>query len=396
MVIVSERISDWFEKGEVVDRYYNPGDLFAELQIVLTNDDHPDPALLQRVAGRARVTVHNVPLSAHTLRRTLGYKPLLLRRWAAAAVALAADVRPDLVRCYGANVNAFAASEIKRRLGIPYAVSLHINPDEDVRARAADLRERLWLASLRSVERHALRHADVVLPVYRAIVPYLERLGVTRYRVAYNVLNAEHLTAKRDYSLHDPARVISVGRQFDAKNPEQLIRAVAALPTVQLTLVGDGPLHDRLRDVASEAGAADRISFRRNVSNDALCRLLAEQDVFATHSEYWELSKAVLEALLTGLPIVLNRRHGSPVPELTPELAIMVENEPEAYAEALRGLIADDERRERFGRTAGAYARRHWAPEKTEQAVVEIYRGLLGETPRDSGSVPVAAARNGA
>jgi glycosyltransferase involved in cell wall biosynthesis len=396
MIIVSENVSEWLAKGEIVDRYYNPGDLFGEVHLVLTNDDRPDISLLQRAAGRARVEVHNVPPPPHAFRRTLAYRPLLLRRWAAGAVALAARVRPNVVRCHGANLNAFAACEIKRRLGIPYAVSLHINPDEDLRGRAAGRRERLWLASLRAVERHALRRADVVLPVYRAIVPYLNRLGVSRYQVAYNVLNGEHLTRKRDYALHDPVRVISVGRQFDAKNPEQLIRAVAALPDVELTLVGDGPLHERLREVARESGAGDRVGFRRNASNNALCRLLAEQDIFATHSEYWELSKAVLEALLAGLPVVLNRRQGAPVPELTPELAILVENEPEGYAEALRRLISDGERRERLGRTAAAYAHDHWAPEKTEQAIVEIYLGLLGETARASESVPVAAARNGA
>jgi glycosyltransferase involved in cell wall biosynthesis len=394
MIIVSETVSDWFEKGEVVDRYYNPGDVFDELHLVLTNDDRPDAAVLQRAAGRARVEVHNVPLPPRIFRRSLGYRPVLLRPWAAEAVALAARVRPDVVRCYGANVNAFAASEIKRRLGIPYAVSLHINPDEDQRARAVGLRERLWLTSLRAVERYALRRADVVLPVYRAIVPYLNRLGVTRYRVAYNVVNAAHLTLKDDYSLHDPVRVISVGRQFDAKNPEQLIRAVVAMENVQLTLVGDGPLHDRLRRVAHEAGDGNRILFHPRLSNDDLCRLLSEQDVFATHSEFWEISKAVLEALLTGLPVILNRRSGAPVPELTPELAILVENAPQAYAGALSRLITDAEGRERLGRAAGAQARRLWAPEQAERAVVEIYRGLLGETPlRSSDAALERAAR---
>src|SRR3954449_9839352 len=82
LVIVSETVSDWMNKGEVVDRYYNPGDFFDEVHLVLTNDDHPADRPLQRMVGRARAEVHNFPLPASVFRRTLGYRPRLLRPWA--------------------------------------------------------------------------------------------------------------------------------------------------------------------------------------------------------------------------------------------------------------------------------------------------------------------------
>jgi glycosyltransferase involved in cell wall biosynthesis len=326
------------------------------------------------------VFVHNSPAPSGTFRRTLGYRPRLLRSWATRVVAIASAAKPDLVRCYGANLNAYAASEIKRQLGIPYAVSLHINPDEDVRGRATGVRNRVQLHALRAVERHALRRADLVLPVYEPIVPYLRRLGVTRYRVAYNVLNGRYLRRKSSYALHEPVRVISVGRQFAAKNPEQLIRAVGSLPNVRLTLVGDGPFHELLERTAEATRAPERFVFHRALPNNELCELLASQDVYATHSDYWELSKSVIEALLTGLPVVVNRRPGAPVPELTPEIAFLVENTPESWARALTTLIEDAETRERLGRAGAAVAWRRWAPEATEAAFVEIYRSLLSAT----------------
>ena len=54
------------------------------------------------------------------------------------------------------------------------------------------------------------------------------------------------------------SRILSVGRQFAEKNPENLILALHNLPRVQLTLVGDGPYHDRLRELATRSGVADR------------------------------------------------------------------------------------------------------------------------------------------
>src|SRR5262249_7099408 len=152
-------------------------------------------------------------------------------------------------------------------------------------------RQLLMAYAQEDVEKVALRNADLVMPVYRPIVPYLQRLKVERYEVCYNVLNGAHLAEKADYRLREPLRVISVGRQFKEKNPDNVIRAIAGMPGVTLTLVGDGSHHEYLREVAAGCGAAERVFMHRSLPNDELCRLLAECDIFAVHTEYWELSK---------------------------------------------------------------------------------------------------------
>ena len=60
MVMVPDRLSELLTKGEIVDRYYNPGEVFDEVHIVMFNDDKPDPALVQRTVGSARLVLHNV------------------------------------------------------------------------------------------------------------------------------------------------------------------------------------------------------------------------------------------------------------------------------------------------------------------------------------------------
>jgi glycosyltransferase involved in cell wall biosynthesis len=215
------------------------------------------------------------------------------------------------------------------------------------------------------------------MPVYRPIVPYLQRLGVTRYEVCYNSLNPTNLRKKDDYRLHDPVRILSVGRQFAEKNPDNLIRAVAQFGNVRLTLVGDGTHHAHLRRVAEQSGCRDRVEFVPSMPNDELCRRLPEFDIFATHSEYWEISKSVLEPLLTGLPVVINRRRGAPVPELTDDICLLVDNTAESYRQALERLITDAGFRERLGRSAYAHAQAHWSPAVTEAKFVAIYRRFL-------------------
>ncbi len=382
LVIISDRLSTLVHKGEVTQRYYNPGNVFEEVHILEINDDRPEAAAVQPMVGDATLVIHNLPAGLRTLVRSLGWRPRLLRRWAEGAVQLARSVRPSLVRCYGAHLNAYAAYRIRRVLGTPYVVSLHINPDEDVRGRARGLKELILTRAIESVERIALRSADLVLPVYEPIVPYLQKVGVSRFEVVHNALNPMCLGRKASYRLHDPVRMVSVGRQFAAKNATNLIRALAALPGVQLTLIGDGPYHTRLVREAEVAGVSDRVEFRRAVANDELCRRLPEFDLFAVHSEYWEISKAVLEALLTGLPVVLNRRKGEPVPELRNDLVLLVDDTPAAYAAAVRRLIQDHPYRENLGRRAFEYARAHWAPEHMEARVAKLYRGLLDTADR--------------
>ena len=145
-----------------------------------------------------------------------------------------------------------------------------------------------------------------------------------------------------------------------------------------LTVIGDGPVHGELRALAGSLGLSHRIVFRPAVPNDELCASLADYDIFAGHSDYCEIPKAVLEPLLTGLPVIMNRRAGTPVPEFHDGILRLVDNTEGAYAEALRSLIADDAARVALGRRAYEHAQQHWSPASAEAHVVRIYRRVLG------------------
>jgi glycosyltransferase involved in cell wall biosynthesis len=382
LVLVPDRISDILVKGEYQPCYYNPGEVFDEVHILTTTDDRPSLEALQRTVGRAKLFVHNHPDDLTLVnRRPAWLRDVRLRRWARRGVELAKAIRPSLIRCHGADWNTYLASRIKAELGIPYVVSLHINPDINPVRRIVKPQftsdETRHNAFYEHMERTALRNADLVMPVYQPIVPYLSRLGVERVQVCYNVLNSKHLRTKTDYTLHTPPRIIYVGRLFEDKNPDNIMRALVRLPEAVFTIVGDGPIRPRLEQLAIELGIADRVIFRPTVANDELCELLVEQDIFAVHTEYWEISKSVLEALLTGLPVVINRRHGKAVPELEGDFVHMVTNTEQGYHEALRSLLTDSGERTALGQRALAHSRAHWDPPITEARYAAIYRSFL-------------------
>lgn len=390
LVLIPDHLSELIEKGETQPRYYNPGNLFRQVTIAVTNDDRPDPKLLQRMVGDAQVDIFNIPERPElTQYRWAWQRQFLLRRWAQPAVDLARRIRPNLIRCHGADWNIYAAARIKATLGIPYVASLHINPDVNSPRRYLESNllpwQQLHNRFFDQVESVGLLNADLVMPVYRPIIPYLKRLGVERFDVCYNVLDDSSLVPKTDYKRRDVARLVYVGRLVPAKDPSNIIRAVAASPNVHFTIVGDGPLRPGLEALAQECGVADRVEFRPAVANAELCRMLHTFDLFVVHTEHWELSKSVLEAVLAGLPVIINRRIGPQVPEFAEgDFVHMVDNTVRGYKSAIDALLADQPAREALGRRAFAQARANWSPAATEAKYVSIYQRLMLRTERDA------------
>jgi glycosyltransferase involved in cell wall biosynthesis len=142
---------------------------------------------------------------------------------------------------------------------------------------------------------------------------------------------------------------VFVGALAAAKGVERLLQAfvVAAHenPDVELTMVGDGPLKDRLLEIARDGGVADRLHLAGRLAHDEVLAALPQHDLLFAPSEYETFHLAVLEAVAAGLPVVVTRSGG---PQET--LAgvedrvgrfVDVEPGPEQLIEAWRGLGAD-------------------------------------------------------
>lgn len=376
LVVIPDRVTDILDKGEYPPRYYNPGDFFEDVHLMLMNDDRPDPARLQHIVGRARVTVHNFTPASFD---DTWFRVRWLRPWADQAVAIARTVGPALVRAYGHYTSTFAAAEMKRRLKIPMVVSLHGNPDVDYyRGRLATTwrqRREGWMS--RGYEVASLRAADVVIPVYSPIVPFLKSIGVERYEVVHNAVGYG-LTPRADYPAKPHWRALCVGRQtFDQKNPSAIIEAMQGIDNLSLDLVGDGHLHDGLKALAARCGVADRITCHRTMENSQVLDLVRRADLFVYQSDNYEISKGTMEAALAGVPIVLNRRKGGLADEIRQSPFLVVDDTAVGYRAGIRKVLDDDAGRADLGRKAAAYAGLHWNPHAMENRVVEIYRSLI-------------------
>jgi glycosyltransferase involved in cell wall biosynthesis len=374
MVIVPDRLSDILRKGEVVSRYYNPGDLFREVHIVLLNDDRPDPVAVQPMVGRARLFLHNLIDSRRKFFvKTMGWQFPLIEPLLRRGVDLARRIAPQLVRTHNNFLEGMVAREIKRALGIPYIVSLHGVWDIDDRTTWLT---RVQAAFREKLERASLADADAVIAVYAPIVRYAREYGARRVELIYNIVAGQNVRRKDGYALNRPPRLITVNRQLPEKNPTNIILALAELDCTY-TLVGDGPLHDRLEALARELRCADRVRFIRAMPNAELCASLRDYDILVSHCTYWGMSKTIIEGALAGLPIVLNRLPQAAISEYEGNWLLECEDSRRGYKAAISSLLADERRRRELGERGFAKARHDFDPERMEERTVALYRETM-------------------
>jgi len=373
LVIISDRLSDLIRKGEMTPRYYNPGELFDEVHILMTNDDHPDLGLLQKTVGRAALFIYNLPAEKRLFIRSLGWQSFLMKKWTERGLEIVNDVSPHLVRVYNNFKEGYLASQIKKRMGIPYVVSLHGVWDKD---DLSTFKNRMICVFRRKLERISLENSDHVIAVYQPILRYAREYGAKTFSLIYNVVSSAWLKEKKGYEIQKRPRIITINRQLKEKNPENIIRAILDIDC-EYTIVGDGPHHEYLEGLAKRVGVGDKITFIKAIANERLCQMLAEYDIMVSHCDYWGIPKSIIEASIVGLPIIINQHPLEPIPEYKGDWLMLCKNTSDGYTEAIKQMIGDSELRENMGKAAKIYAQNNWLPEEMEEEVVSIYRGLM-------------------
>lgn len=213
-------------------------------------------------------------------------------------------------------------------------------------------------------------------------------VDLTRFRPPSR---AERAEARRSLGLPTDATVVAVVSRLDhVKGVDLLMEAWPSVArdvsNARLLVVGDGPLRDSLVSDLYARGAADSVDFLGYRSD--VPRLLHTSDVFVLPSRSEGMPLAALEALASGLPIVAHAVGG--VPELVVDgvNGRLVPPHPKALAEALSGILADRELRERLARQARPSVEKLGLHAYAERLEV-LYRNLLvrGEhTPSEMGT----------
>lgn len=104
-----------------------------------------------------------------------------------------------------------------------------------------------------------------------------------------------------------PQRLLAVGRLVSLKNYDTLIRALARVGgTSQLEIAGDGPQRNSLAELIHELGVGDRVRLLGRIDDAELTEVYRRADVFVHPSKVEGMPLSVVEAMASGLPIVMS------------------------------------------------------------------------------------------
>jgi glycosyltransferase involved in cell wall biosynthesis len=243
--------------------------------------------------------------------------PLVRRRpWRLPAASLAVRravgaSRPDVIHAYNPTM-ALAVRLATRRPGL---VNLQGVAEDD------------WPATVRLVRLSGLAPVACGPGVAAA----LEERGLKPFATVPNAVGPAPPPGER------LAEVVAVGRLVEQKQHELAIRAITQVPGATLAIVGDGPLRGDLERLAAELGAP--VIFA-GVRRDARA-LMGAADVVVMPSRWEGLPLSALEALASGTPLVATNVRGLRELVTDGENALLVPEEPEALAGAIRRVLED-------------------------------------------------------
>ncbi|KIX84467.1 glycosyltransferase [Thermus filiformis] len=176
---------------------------------------------------------------------------------------------------------------------------------------------------------------------------------------------------------------IHVGRFAPQKNHRLLVeafaQALARLPSMELWLVGEGPLRPQVEEQVQKAGLVEYVRFlglRRDIPE-----LLSQADALLLPSDWEGVPLVVLEAMAAGKPVVATKVGG--VPELVEHGVtgfLVPPGDPGALAEAILRVASSGELRRQMGEAGWERVRERFDIRQTARAYGELYLGLLEKT----------------
>lgn len=268
-----------------------------------------------------------------------------------------AAFRPDIVHVVSPVTLGLAGLRQARALGLPVVASYHTDiPGYATRYGLSLLRQPLW-----RYFRWLHNQADLTLCPSRYTRDELAEHRFRRLRIWGRGVDAARFAparrsgewrARLSGGAPDAPLLLYVGRLASEKRIDWLRPVLQALPGARLAVVGDGPL----RPALAELFAGLPVVFTGYLRGDDLAAAYASADAFVFPSDRETFGNVVLEAMASGLPILVPRA-GGPVDHVQDErngLFFAADSQQDLVDQARR-LVLDGELRQRLG----AAARRH-------------------------------------
>ena len=359
------------------------GDLWAGAEVMIFN-------LLQELRACDDLRVVALALNDGTLVRLLrsvGVETHVIpeegRPFAAIvgkSLRLARQVRADVIHShrYKENLLAWVLARCTAARGL--ISTLHGLPEATSGAGRAGLRALIRRADLQLLKR-GFDVAVAVSQELRGILVESHGFPEKRVRVIHNGVSVPVGEPPRRERSGREIHVGTVGRLVPVKAFDLFIEAaslVAREGPGQFSILGDGPLRERLLGLVKTRGMETRIRVLPPMVDPA--PYYRSLDVFVSTSLHEGLPVSILEAMAHGKPVVAARVGGIPEVVAHGEHGLLVEGrDPAEFARRILELARDEVRRQDMGERAALRARSCFSASRMGERYRALYRQCLGQ-----------------
>jgi glycosyltransferase involved in cell wall biosynthesis len=252
-----------------------------------------------------------------------------------------------------------ATAAAARRLGIPYVISPRGMLVPELIRRKSWFLKRLWIELF---ERRNLAGAAAVHVTAEIEAADIWRLGLMVRGFAtipngIEVPPAGTGTGAAPMDAISKPIVLFLGRVNWKKGLDRLIPAMLHVPDAQLVIAGNDEDGYALQmaALARRHGVAERTHFIGPLHGPAKWRAFAAADIFVLPSYSENFGNAVLEAMASGVPVIVTPEVGLARTVSETEAGLVVEGTHEKIGAAIAELLVNPNQRTRMG-TAGRAA----------------------------------------
>ena len=156
--------------------------------------------------------------------------------------------------------------------------------------------------------------------------------------VIHNVVHSSFFTALLESETQDPLRFIIICNLFPVKDLDLLIDSwklfVSQFPQAKLTIAGDGPLKNKLKDKVVFLNIEDSVIWLNTLSRIEVINQIDLHDVLLSTSKIETFGMTVAEAIGRGKPVV-STNSGGVIDIITHETGLIVDRHPEAFSKGM-------------------------------------------------------------
>jgi hypothetical protein len=314
---------------------------------------------------------------------------MLSRRRLLEKTALIAGEGIDVVHVQTPFVAHYAGIELARRLGVPVVESYHTYFEHYLYHYVPALPRSLLQYLARRFTVSQCHQVDAVISPSGQMAEALRAYGVnTPIEVLPTGLppgrfapgNGSRFRLRHGIPAQRPVALF-VGRVAHEKNIDFLIRMLprlrALVPEVLLVIAGEGPALEHCRHLVAQLDLRSNVHFVGYMDRDTElldCYSAADVFVFASRTETQGL--VLLEAMAQGTPVVSTAVMGTVDVLSGAGGAVVVPEEPQAFACAVAGLMHDPARRAVLATRATEDAQR-WSSRSLAERLLRVYESVI-------------------